>query len=216
MKMNALYTTALVSIMALGTVGMPQIAFAQTEQTEQTETASADDSLRASLSEMKENRESRVAQLEAIEQQMAVIAKSVEETERVYDEMIEGERQQAELGNPEGKFVQAIQQQAAFARSRAEDWLVKGNPTLAKNFTERAEKLEEGALTLEQYWLSSSSRIANINLKKEEMIAYIELNLLDDSIRVMNEGIGVVKATDERLKKIEDDLGVLVGSGQSE
>lgn len=213
MKMKALYTTALVSILALGTVGMAQIGFAQTEQTE---TASTEDSLRASLREMQENRETRVAQLQAIEEEMAVIAKSVEETERVYDEMIEAERQQAELGNPEGAFVQAIQKQAAFARTRAEEWLVKGNPTLATSFTERAEKLEEGALTLEQYWRSSSSRIANINLKKDEMIAYIELNLLDESIRVMNEGIGVVRATDERLEKIEGDLRVLVGGGQSE
>lgn len=216
MKMNAIYTTALVSILALGTVGMPQIAFAQTEQTEQTQTASAEDSLRASLREMQENREARVAQLGAIEAEMAEIAKSVEDTKRVYDEMIETERQQAELGNPEGEFVKAIQGQAAFARTRAEEWLVKGNPTLASSFTERAEKLEDGALTLEQYWRSASSRIANINLKKDEMIAYIELNLLDESIRVMNEGIGVVRATDERLEKIEGDLRVLVGGGQSE
>ena len=213
MKMNTLYTTALVSILALGTVSIPHIALAQSQQTE---VAAAEESLRALLSEMQENRESRVAQVEALEAEAAVIAESVEETERIYEEIMEVEGLRAEVGNPEGVFVIEFRRQAEFARKRAEEWLVKGNPTISDSFTERAEKLEEGALTLEQYWRSASSRIANINLKKEEMIAYIELSLLDESIRVMHEGIGILRADDERLEKVEGDLRVLVGGGQSE
>lgn len=167
------------------------------------------------IADVQANRKSRADQIQNIITKIDVQRTTIKEASRVYDEVMQAERENAELGNPEGEFVKGLAYLAEKARARSDEWVLKGNPTIAEKFDVQAESFENGVLTATQYFESLSSRIGNIEARRDEMLAFIELNAFTDAQKAMNEGIAVLRQADERLEKVEKSL-IELDSGDAE
>lgn len=186
---------------------------AHAQVTDQEEAASG--VLSEYIGEVQENRVSRGEQIQRILQEIDVQRTTIEEAGRVFNEVMDAERENAELGNPEGDFVKGLEELAAKARERADEWVLKGNPAIAQRFEAQAESFESGVLTATQYYESLSSRIANIEARRDEMLAYIELKAFEEAEASMNEGISLLREADDRLARVEKSL-IELDSGDSE
>lgn len=192
----------------------PNISLAQSE----TPTEVADLDPVAALTELigriKDERGESAKKIGEINERLAEIVKSRADAEATFDAMIAAEKAKAELGNPDGAFVKHIETLAEQSRVDARQSLLDGYQDLSARFEADAEEFEESALRARQYFESLGLRISAIEAVKKKVVYVIKLRESAEAQKVINEGLAVMAASDERLAKVQKQLERL--SGQSD
>lgn len=178
----------------------PALSFAQSTDEAEIENA------QQLIKEIAAERGDTQQRLDTINKDLEVIIENEENANKTFDEMIASERAKAELGKPDGKFVQNIKKLAETARTRAGRASALGLTEIAARFQQNAEYFDGAALQAEQYHSSLQLRLDAIEAERERIIFLIQLNEQEAAKLVIAEGLKIMSESDGRLEQIENAL----------
>lgn len=143
------------------------------------------------------------AQIEAVIAKLPEITTSIEGANEAFDEIVATLRTQAELGNPDGVFVQQIRRLAEQARSDAGAARVEGYSDLEQLFLADADKFESDGITATQIYESLDRRIRAIEAERTRIVFLIKLRRYEEAKAVVDAGLDVLRDADAKLGEIE-------------
>lgn len=182
-------------------------AVAQTAQ----ENPDPGDVLQQLLDQIKSSNDAGIATKAEVELELEDAVISVQQAGSYFDTIINELKERAELGNPEGQFVQNIEALEAEMRTVAAEALANGDTEYAPQFEQEANEYQAAATLARQYYDGLGFRIDNINALRTKVVYEIKLRRSKQAREIVQRGLDMLAETDSQLADAEEKLRLIFG-----
>lgn len=176
------------------------------------------DILEQLLEQIQLSNETGIATKAEVELELEDAVINVQQAGSYFDRIIDDLKERAELGNPEGQFVQNIESLEQEMRTVASEALAAGDTEYATQFEEEANEYQAAGTLARQYYDGLGFRIDNINAMRKKVVYEIKLRRSKQAREIVQRGLDMLAETDSQLADAEEKLRVIFGdpSGASQ
>lgn len=168
------------------------------------------------LEQIKLSNDAGLATKVALEQELEGAVINVQQADNYFDDIVAKVQERAELGNPEGKFVQNIKALEAEMRATAADALANGDTEYATRFDAEANDYQAAGTLATQYYDGLGFRIDNINALRSKVVYEIKLRRSSQARIIVQRGLNMLAETDNQLAEAETKLRAIFGTTEGE
>lgn len=208
-KLTALLIAAVAFSMATSSSLQAQETEAESAESAEAETANTPvgATLGAELlQQLASEEEEMAATIQNVTDRLATLGGDVENAEQIFDEMAAAIRRQAELGDPEGSFVQEVEGMIEQANALQVEARELGDTEVADEMVgviAGLEAVREEAVALHA---DSFRALRQIESQKGRFVLRIRANLLSDAAEVAEEGVARLREFNGRINEIKNTI----------